>query len=320
MADVLHQSAFTVASDTALGDYTPDVGSGWTVDAGTYTVNGASDYLSVTSHSGSGTDRARFTTEADGTYSLRIYNGTSTNRYYRIIFRYVDANNYWYVRIRSRASQVDLYRVVSGSGTLINNSNAFETLSAFTHTWVLTLNGNSISLTADGTPTVSATDSTHATATSHGVGVESDYTLPRFDDVTFSTLDPEPTLAVSTGDIEVSGPQGGPFDGFVLNIANTAGGTLNWSLTDDVDWLDYSISSGSLGVGEDQDVTVTFNAAAEALTAGEYQATIDIDNDVDGTGDTELTVDLTVSAGFSGSPSSPGPIGIYEILQFIGAR
>ena len=59
-----------------------------------------------------------------------------------------------------------------------------------------------------------------------------------------------------------------------LEICNSGTGTLNWSLTDNAGWLSESPTSGSLGEGECEDVTVSVDVSG--MAAGDYTATITI--------------------------------------------
>ena len=59
-----------------------------------------------------------------------------------------------------------------------------------------------------------------------------------------------------------------------LEIQNSGDGTLDWSATDDADWLSLSPASGSCASGEINNVTVSVDASA--ISAGDYTATITI--------------------------------------------
>ncbi len=59
-----------------------------------------------------------------------------------------------------------------------------------------------------------------------------------------------------------------------LEVCNSGSGTLNWSLTDNAGWLSETPTSGSLGEGECEDVTVSVDVTG--LAPGDYSATITI--------------------------------------------
>jgi hypothetical protein len=77
-----------------------------------------------------------------------------------------------------------------------------------------------------------------------------------------------------------------------FTVTNSGGGTLDWSATDDVGWMTVSPSSGSLGSGQSQDVTVSVTSAS--LETGNYQGTITVrDPEADNSPQT-MPVNLTV--------------------------
>jgi len=59
-----------------------------------------------------------------------------------------------------------------------------------------------------------------------------------------------------------------------LEVCNIGTGTLNWSLTDNAGWLSENPTSGSLGAGECEDVTVSVDTTG--MAAGDYSATITV--------------------------------------------
>jgi autotransporter-associated beta strand protein len=85
------------------------------------------------------------------------------------------------------------------------------------------------------------------------------------------------TLAVTpTNGLTMSGQAGGPFApaSGVFLLANFAGTTNKWSLVNTSSWFTVSPSSGTLLSGASANVTVTVAAAANALPAGYYAATL----------------------------------------------
>jgi hypothetical protein len=85
-------------------------------------------------------------------------------------------------------------------------------------------------------------------------------------------------------------------------ISNSGGGTLNWTLTDDASWLDYSPASGT-GPGE---VSVSVNPAG--LTTGTYTGTITITDPDAFNSPQTVTVTLKVYQPGQDSP----PFGTFE--------
>jgi hypothetical protein len=74
----------------------------------------------------------------------------------------------------------------------------------------------------------------------------------------------------------VGGPFGAASQTFALT--NSGGGTLNWSIINTSAWLNVSLSSGSLTVGDTATVAVTASGAANLLTAGNYLSSLVFSN------------------------------------------
>jgi subtilase family serine protease len=94
----------------------------------------------------------------------------------------------------------------------------------------------------------------------------------------------ETTLAITpTNGFAATGPIGGPFNitAQSFSLTNLAGTSLNWSLINTSLWLNASITSGTLEIGGQTNVTVSLNFVASNLTAGTYTATILFTNQID---------------------------------------
>lgn len=89
-----------------------------------------------------------------------------------------------------------------------------------------------------------------------------------------------------------------------LQISNSGGGMLNWSVSDNQTWLTLSPSSGS-STGETDNVSV--NVAIAGLTAGTYTATITIAGQTSGTAPFQLPSQSTAVT-LNLSP----PVGVEE--------
>ena len=61
-----------------------------------------------------------------------------------------------------------------------------------------------------------------------------------------------------------------------LDIWNSGGGTLNWTLVDDADWLNENMTSGSLTTGQHDFVLVSVEALSPEKAVGTYWANITI--------------------------------------------
>ena len=105
-------------------------------------------------------------------------------------------------------------------------------------------------------------------------------------------------LSVATGDgLTSSGQQGGPFSPSTktYTLQNTGSNSLNWSVTDNANWVsESSPSSGSLAAGASTTVTVSITSNANSLAAGSYSAMVIFTNSTNGCGNTTRSVALTV--------------------------
>ncbi len=84
-----------------------------------------------------------------------------------------------------------------------------------------------------------------------------------------------PAIAASPSSFSFITEQGGSNPSSqTLEIQNSGDGTLDWSATDDADWLSLSPASGSCSAGEINNLAVSVDASA--MSAGDYTATITI--------------------------------------------
>ena len=113
-----------------------------------------------------------------------------------------------------------------------------------------------------------------------------------------TVLPPPARLDLDPGvGFDAAGFTGGPFTppNAVHTLSNTGGQTLNWQAQADKPWLTVSPANGALAPSASVDVTVAFNAAAAALAAGDYSASVAFRNTDNGLGDAAVTVNLAVS-------------------------
>jgi hypothetical protein len=117
------------------------------------------------------------------------------------------------------------------------------------------------------------------------------------DDVSVLNVDDEPVepprIGLSAVGMSFTAIEGGSNPaGQSMSITNSGGGTLSWTLTDGVPWLNQSPGSGSLGPGVQSFVTVT--ADITGLTAGTYTAAMQISDPLASNNPQEVEVTLTV--------------------------
>ncbi|MBI2929695.1 MAG: S8 family serine peptidase [Verrucomicrobia bacterium] len=92
------------------------------------------------------------------------------------------------------------------------------------------------------------------------------------------------------------GPVGGPFSpsSQVFTVANSGGSALEWQVTTSADWLTLSAMEGTLAAGATTTITVSVNAQANLLAAGEHTGTCRFLNLTTGASDAQREVRLTV--------------------------
>jgi hypothetical protein len=132
--------------------------------------------------------------------------------------------------------------------------------------------------------------------------------------VDLSVTEPSPVIGLNATSLSFAGEQDGPDPADrTLDISNVGGGTLNWNITDDADWLSVSPASGT-GAS-----SVTVSVDISGLTAGSYSGTISVA--ATGASNTPQTVvvDLSVtepppviglsatSLSFAGEQDGPDP-------------
>lgn len=98
--------------------------------------------------------------------------------------------------------------------------------------------------------------------------------------------------------LDSTGPQGGPFAPTSIDYTlHYASGDIDfdWTVTVNYTWLDVSLASGTLGIGESQAITISLNANANSLIVGSYSAVITFTNTTNGWGNTTRPVTLIVT-------------------------
>lgn len=102
-----------------------------------------------------------------------------------------------------------------------------------------------------------------------------------------------------------------------FSVGNVGGGTLNYTISDDVAWLSVSPGSGSTTFA-DQPHTITYNTSS--LTPGGYSATITITDPAATNNPQTISVNLTVMAippndNFANAQNLPGSSGVTSAIN-----
>ena len=209
------------------------------------------------------------------------------------------------------------YSLQNTGGTAINwtcsNVQAWTTLSAASGTLAA---GASVMVTASINAAANAlaagayNDTVTFTNTTNGTGNTTRA-------VVLTVTNPGVLAVTPAGGLTSTGPVGGPFtpSSQAYTLQNTGGAALNWTCTNIQPWTTLSATSGTLAAGATATVTVSINAAANALTAGSYTDLATFTNTTNGSGNTNRAIVLTVtSQGVlavtpAGGLTSTGPVG-----------
>ncbi|MFT6107890.1 MAG: hypothetical protein ACJA2W_000799 [Planctomycetota bacterium] len=114
---------------------------------------------------------------------------------------------------------------------------------------------------------------------------------------------------VSGGTMQFVGPQEGPFNPLVSTavLRNSGGQEVTWMVQSDVDWLEYSPSSGTIEPGEIAAVDVAVaGAAAASLQPGSWQGSLSFVGSSEGApAVVEVSISISSTADLQVSPLTP---------------
>lgn len=160
---------FTDANGTALASHTMDTGAGWTVHGQTWQIN--SNRVSQTATDGQVGLATAQASESDLTAYVTIRMAALTLAYPGLVFRFVDASNFWILRADagSGENQLNLYEVTAGSYTLRTTAPKTWAINTDYELKVIT-SGTSIQVYLDGVLEDSYTSSAHQAGTRVGMG------------------------------------------------------------------------------------------------------------------------------------------------------
>jgi len=173
---------FTDIESTNLEDHTPDLGGPWLVNAlETWKIysNRAGKVNSGLVH------RAWIETGlSDCTISV-TYNPMSESGGRSVVFRYIDEANYWDIHWENNLARLYVYE--AGIRILIDTASPPQSTNT-DYLITVVLNGNSILVSIDGSPTLSGVSEVHATATKHGIVADAWRERQRHDNFTVEAL------------------------------------------------------------------------------------------------------------------------------------
>ena len=139
--------------------------------------------------------------------------------------------------------------------------------------------------------------------------------------VSLTVTVPLPTgqLTVSpAGGLGSSGDRGGPFlpAGITYTLSNPGGSPIDWSAGKSQNWLSLSKTSGTLGAGSTDSVTVSIGSSAASLARGTYNDTVTFSiRNSSGT----VTRTASLSIVLIGDVDNDGVVSILDVLRLVQA-
>jgi glucose/arabinose dehydrogenase len=159
--------------------------------------------------------------------------------------------------------------------------------------------GNEITVTPSVAGLTAGTYTTDVTVSAPGA-IGSPKTVP----VTFTVDPPPPALAVSPASLSFSATEGGANPGSKdINVSNSGGGTLSFTVSDDAPWLSVSPGSGSAPA------TVAVSPSIAGLARGSYTATVTVT--AAGAAGSPKTVGVTLTVDPPRPTTPPGLVAAY---------
>jgi len=110
---------------------------------------------------------------------------------------------------------------------------------------------------------------------------------------TYTPASSDPAISLSTTSLSRTITEGSNAQSQTFTVRNTGGGTLNYSISDNSNWLSVSPSSGT-STGEQDTITVSY--ATSGLSAGSYSATITVTDTNASNSPQTISVSLAVNA------------------------
>jgi hypothetical protein len=121
-----------------------------------------------------------------------------------------------------------------------------------------------------------------------------------------------PTIGFSPSSLSFSAEEGGANPASkTLSISNSGGGTLDWTVTADANWVSLSPTSGA-STGESDSVTVSVDISG--MDAADYAAIITISAPGASNSPRTVTVDLSISA--PSPPTTPEETDTYTNSEY----
>ena len=134
-------------------------------------------------------------------------------------------------------------------------------------------------------------------------------------------------LIVKQNNLAFDLTQGATSPSLALDLENPGNASLNWTVAPANSWLTVNTGSGSLAGGETKQLQVQLSAAGLALTPGDYQTSLNVENTTDDNGSGSIPVTVRIQgggvaileftpsngaqfSGLTGGPFNPSPISL----------
>ncbi|HTK03811.1 MAG TPA: sialate O-acetylesterase [Alphaproteobacteria bacterium] len=259
-ATTLFQDTFTGVDGTRLNVHAPNVGTGWTEQAGTWTIESnkaradgtGGSYATVNATDADVVITSQVTMESSGAGQGFIARYTDTNNQFRIV---------WFGN-----SQIQIIKREAGVNTTLS-STPLVAVNGQTYAFALTLNGSSISLSIDGVEQISATSSFNQSATIHGIFAGAS-TGVRFDDF---------LIDKTSNNITLSTPSN--YQIFQRNSSNRANIAITGTYTGTPTSIEASWNSGAYTTIVASPTGGTFSGTLSSQTVGQGTLTVRFTND-----------------------------------------
>jgi hypothetical protein len=157
-----HSSAFTTTTGTLLTAYTPETGSAWTNDLGSWTINS-----NRAENNGSITDALSVTDVGQTDYTITtVVKATTTSANPEILVRETDASNKVVIVVDN--ANITAYNGVAGAFSSFGSGAISR--GTTDHTYTVIVSGTALTVKMDGTTIISATIPSAQTGTKVGIG------------------------------------------------------------------------------------------------------------------------------------------------------
>lgn len=158
-------------------------------------------------------------------------------------------------------------------------------------------------------PSSNLTAGTYTDTITIDYGPNLQVSLPVIANVTTTTTPPQ--MAISQTSASATTPKGVVPAGTYINLANVGGGTMDFTISESLSWLNVTPSVGSLGAGNDVDLAFSYDV--RNLNAGFYSGTVNVTTD-GGNASVYVTLTVTNPVGLPVLTTKPTAISVTGVV------